>query len=264
MRISSFIGKSLLIAALVFVSATAANAQSLADIAKRGKVRIGVLVGAPPFGTIDMQGKVVGYDADVAALAARYLSLPLEVVPLTAPARVPALETGKVDFLVAQIQPTPSRAKSMMFTMPYFQFDAVIYGKKGLKIISLNDLTGKKIGVVRSSAQKEILIRRGPPNLNIVQFDDDATVSQALISGQVDAILTPDTVGDQAMKSRPDADMEAKIMFNHLPTSIAVKLDAFELRQWLNNFVFYVRTNGELDEISKKWVGKPVPTTLVF
>lgn len=257
--------KHLVVALLLLVGALGqADAQTVADITKRGKVRIGVIVGAPPFGTMDTRGIVVGYDADVAALVARYLGVELEIVPLAAPARFPALETGKVDFLIAQVQPTPERAKSMLFTMPYFQFNAVIYGKKGAKIATLTDLAGKKIGVVRSSAQKDVLLRRGPPNMNIVHFDDDATVSQALISGQVDAILTPDTVAEQAMKLRPDADMEAKIVFSKLPTSIALKKEANDLRQWLNNFIFFVRTNGELDEISVKWIGKPVPETITF
>ena len=51
------------------------------------------------------------------------LSLPVELVPLTPPARIPALQTGKVDFLVATLAPTGERAKTVMFTQPYSAFN---------------------------------------------------------------------------------------------------------------------------------------------
>lgn len=45
-----------------------ASAASVAEIIARGSVKIGVLVGAPPYGSIDSTGNPVGYDADVATL----------------------------------------------------------------------------------------------------------------------------------------------------------------------------------------------------
>ena len=92
--------------AVLAAGAVQARAQTVDDILKRGKVRIGVLIGAPPYGSIDAEGKPVGYDADVANLVAKYLGVPIEMVPLTPPARIPALESGKADFLIATLAPT--------------------------------------------------------------------------------------------------------------------------------------------------------------
>src|SRR3546814_801419 len=99
-----------------------ASAQTVTEIVERGEVKIGVLIGAPPYGSIDAQGNAVGYDADVAALVGKYLGVPVELVPLTPPARIPALEAGKADFLIATLAPTPERAKAVMFTIPYSAF----------------------------------------------------------------------------------------------------------------------------------------------
>ena len=52
---------------------TAATAQTVDAIVAAGEVRIGVLTGAPPFGTIDERGNPAGYDVDVANLVAEYL-----------------------------------------------------------------------------------------------------------------------------------------------------------------------------------------------
>ncbi|MEI7835826.1 MAG: transporter substrate-binding domain-containing protein, partial [Planctomycetota bacterium] len=75
-----------------------------ADIIKRGRARIGVVTGAPPFGMVDPQGNAVGYDIDMANLLAKYLGVPAEITSLTPPSRIPALEA---DFKVAFTNTVP-------------------------------------------------------------------------------------------------------------------------------------------------------------
>ena len=58
--------------------------------------------------------------------------------------------------------------------------------------------------------------------------------------------------------------MALKFMFSKQPNSMAVRKDAFELHQWLNNVIYYIKLNGELDEIARKWVGSPLPEMPVF
>jgi polar amino acid transport system substrate-binding protein len=45
---------------------------------------------------------------------------------------------------------------------------------------------------------------------------------------------------------------------------MTVRKDAFELHQWLNNVIYLIKLNGELDAISQKWVGSPLPTLPTF
>lgn len=44
---------------------------------------------------------------------------------------------------------------------------------------------------------------------------------------------------------------------------MTVRKGSYELQQWLNNFIYYVKLNGELDAISRKWAG-PLPNLPVF
>ena len=43
---------------------------------------------------------------------------------------------------------------------------------------------------------------------------------------------------------------------------MTVRKDQFELRQWLQNTIYFMKGNGELDEISTKWTGSPLPADL--
>jgi polar amino acid transport system substrate-binding protein len=235
---------------------------SIDDIVRRGKVLIGVNSGAPPFSVVDPQGNPVGYDVDVARLVAGYLGVPAEITAYPTAARIPALEAGKVDVVIATLSPTPERARVVMFTMPYSAFDLVVVGAKSRPITSLADLAGRTVGVSRGTPQEIALTRSAPKNTRYSRFDDDSTTMQSLVSGQVDAIAIPETVFAEVLKTRPQADIEIKFPFYRQYMSIAVRRDAFELRQWLNTALSYIKQNGELDDISTRWTGRPLPPTM--
>lgn len=242
-----------------------AEAQTVDEIIKRGKARVGVLIGAPPYGSVDSQGNAVGYDMDVANLVSKYLGVPIEVVQLTPPARIPALEAGKVDFLVATLAPTPERARVVQFTIPYSAFQMGIYAKKGTAIKTWDDLKGMTVGVNRgSSVEREFVNREKSHNLNILRFEDDSTVMQALFSGQVQAIAGPDAQALAAMKAKGDTTTELKFNFGMQPNSMTVKKGNNDLHQWLNNVIYFIKQNGELNAVSEKWVGVPLPPLPTF
>ncbi len=261
--------KALAVAAGLAVSvgfgAGAATAQTVNDIVQRGKVKIGVLIGAPPYGMVDARGNPTGYDTDVANEIARYLGVPVELVGLTPPSRIPALEAGKIDFLVSTLAPTGERAKAVMFTMPYSAFQVGIYGKKTDNIKSWADLKGKKVGVNRGSSLEPALLKnKAEGGYEIAYFEDDATVLQSLFSGQVDAVASPDAQANAAIKLRNDTTSELKFFFGKQPNSMTVRKDAFELHQYLNTLIYNMKLSGFLDELSRKWVGSPLPELPTF
>ena len=242
-----------------------AEAQTVDEIIKRGKARIGVLIGAPPYGSVDAQGNAIGYDMDVANLVGKYLGVPIEVTHLTPPARIPALEAGKVDMLISTLAPTPERARAILFTIPYSAFQTGIYAKKSTPIKTWADLKGMKVGVNRgSSVEREFTNREKELGLTILRFEDDSTVMQALFSGQVQAIAGPDAQAHAAMKAKGDTETEAKFFFGIQPNSMAVRKGATDLHQWLNNVIYYIKQNGELNAVSEKWVGGPLPPLPTF
>jgi polar amino acid transport system substrate-binding protein len=248
-----------LLAAVMLLMSAASNAQSINDIVKRGKVLIGVNSGAPPFSFVDAHGKASGLDVDLANLFAHYLGVPAEISAYTTAARIPALEAGKVDMMIATLGATPERAKVVMFTMSYNVFPLVIVSHKGDAIKSMDDLAGKKIAVARGTPQEAALMRAAPKTAVLSRFDDDLTATQALISDQVQAAAIPETIYREVLKSRPNADVAVKFSFHNDFQSIAVRKDAYELRQWLNTTLAYIKGNGELDALAIKWTGHPMP-----
>ena len=240
----------------------AVDTYSIDAIVKRGTVRIGVNSGAMPFSMVDAQGNSIGYDVDLANLIGGYLGVPAEITPYTTTARIPALEAGKVDMLIATLSPTPERARVVMFTMPYSTFRVVVVAPGSSSISSVADLGGRHVGVSRGTPQEQALTRAAPQGTTYARFDDDSTTMQALVSGQVEAIAIPETVFAEVAKAQPQMGLSVKFTFYNQFMSMAVPQGAFELRQWLNTTLSYIKETGELDAIAKKWTGQALPARM--
>ncbi len=84
-----------------FSSVATAGESTLDLVKKRGKLIAGVRYDAPPWGSVDKEGKVIGFDVDIARYFAQKLGVELELVQVTAKTRIPMLVNGNVDILTA-------------------------------------------------------------------------------------------------------------------------------------------------------------------
>jgi polar amino acid transport system substrate-binding protein len=77
----------------------------------------------------------------------------------------------------------------------------------------------------------------------------------------VDATAAVAVVANDIIKKQNLTNLEVKPQFPlfTLYWSMAVRKDAFNLHQWLNNFIYYYEVTGQLDELHKKWTGVSIP-----
>ncbi|MDW6022769.1 transporter substrate-binding domain-containing protein [Mesorhizobium sp. BAC0120] len=252
------------VAAAVAVSAVltgAAMAQTIGDISAKGRIAIGVLTGIPPYDTVDANGNTDGFLVDLAREVAKALEVELEVVPVNNASRAAALESGRVDMLIAHMTATPARAKTFLMTNPYGAYDMRFVAAKDLKLTTLDDLKGKRVSVPKGSTQDIAVSGYGIEGLEVVRFDDDALAMQALISGQVDATAAVAAVANDVIAKQNLSNLEVKteLPIFTLYWSMAVRHDATELHQWLNNFIYYQEITGNLGKLHEKWIGTPIP-----
>lgn len=247
--------------ALSAVLAGTAMAQTTAEISSKGRIAIGVLTGIPPYDTIDASGNSDGFIADLARAVAKALEVEVEIVPVNNASRAAALESGRVDMLIAHMTATPGRAKTFLMTNPYGAYDMRFVAAKDMQLTSLDDLAGKRVSVPKGSTQDIAVSGYAIEGLEVVRFDDDALAMQALFSGQVDATAAVAAVANDVIAKQNISNLEVK---SELPIftlywSMAVRKDATELHQWLNNFIYYEEVTGSLGALHEKWIGIPIP-----
>ena len=236
-----------------------ASAQSLADLKKKGKLSIGMLVDFPPYGIMSSSNQPDGYDADVAKLLAKDWGVAADIVPVTGPNRIPFLLTGKVDMLIASLAITPERAKQVLFSKPYSAASIVLYGATKTPIKGPEQLKGLRVGVARASTQDVAVTKVAPEGTQIRRFDDDASAMQALLSGQVDAIGCSVTVAAQIAKRAPAGQFENKFILRQQVMGVAMRPGQEELLKTVDDFVARNTANGELNKLYQKWLQTDLP-----
>jgi polar amino acid transport system substrate-binding protein len=254
---------AVLLAATSF--ATAALAVTPEEIKAKGTATIGVQMDQFPWGFIDPKGQNDGFDIEIAKMIATELGVDVKFERITGQNRIPLLVNGNVDFLVPSMTITEERAKVIQYVIPYSSNDITVWGKKDAAIAANEDLGKYVIGVNRGSAFDPLLVKVAPANTEIKRFDDDATTVQALLSGQVDAIVGSITYGLVIKQAGYDAQFDRKYKVADNFQGMAVRKGDQEMLDFLTDFVTRHTADGSLDAVYKKWIGvdrAKLPTTL--
>ena len=254
------LGAALVLTAL---GGTVAQADTLDDIKKAGKVRIAIDLAIPPFGMSDDKMQPAGSDVDLARLLAKDLGVQLEIVTTTGPTRIPMLQTNKADLVVSTLSITPERAKVVDFSIPYADHPSVVAGLTSATIRQMSDLEGNKIGVVRGTTQDTDLTRQAK-GAQLVRYEDDATMALAFASGQVDIIATARSLLPAISKKNPARTLEPKITMQTFYLAIGLRKDEPRLLAWVNDWVRTNLQNGKLIAIYKTHHGIDIDPGLLL
>jgi len=246
-------------AALGAMGLSAPASADLSDILSAGKIKIAVPENFPPFGALGASGEHAGYDVDVAKLIAEDLGVELEIVPVASKQRIPFLETDRVDLVISSMGANPSRAKSIWFSSAYAPFFSGAFATEGMAIASPADLAGKKVGLTSGTLEDLELTKVAPDDAEIIRFGDNAATLAAYASGQVDVLVTGNTVAADFSSKNPDKKIETKFIIKESPCFIGVKKGSFDLLQWVNVFILHKTLGGELNSLSEKWFGQKLP-----
>jgi len=231
----------------------------LSDILNAGVIKIAVPENFPPFGSLGIEGEHVGYDVSVAQMIAEDLGVDLEIVPVTSNQRIPYLETDRVDLVISSMGANPERAKSILFSAAYAPFYSGAFAKPDIAVTAVKDLAGFTVGLTGGTLEDLALTDIAPEGTEIIRFGDNAATLAAYTSGQIDVLVTGNTVAAQLAADNPDMDLEAKFILNDSPCFIGVKKGNWELLQWVNVFILHKKLNGSLNALSQEWFGQDLP-----
>ena len=176
-------------------SGTTAKARSLDEIKKSGKIKIGVFSDKNPFGYVDSNGEVQGYDVEFAKRIGKDLlgdEKAVEFVYVEAASRVEYLKSAKVDIILANFTVTDERSEQVDFALPYMKVALGIVSPDNALITDINQLKDKKLIVVKGTTA-ETYFSKNYPDINLVKYDEYQEAYDALIDNRGDAFATDNT-----------------------------------------------------------------------
>ncbi|MDF3887143.1 transporter substrate-binding domain-containing protein [Cupriavidus basilensis] len=248
-------------AALAFSMQTA-GAEALDDVIKAGVLKVAVPQDFPPFGSVNAEMKPQGLDIDVAALIAKKMGVKLELVPVTSTNRVPYLQTKKVDLVISSMGKNPEREKAIDFSEAYAPFYNGVFGPADQKVAAAADLAGKTVGVTRGAVEDLELSKIAPPTATIKRYEDNNGTISAFLSGQVQLVATGNVVAAAILAKNPPKKPEPKFLIKNSPCFIGLNKGEPKLQAKVNAILADVKKDGELNALTVKWLGMPLPAAL--
>ncbi len=250
--------QALLAAAAFAATLTPANAaDDLARIEHEKVLRVAIPTDFPPYGFVDASMKPQGLDVAMAEYVARQLHVKADLIPATSSNRIPYLQSGKVELVISTLGRTADRAKVIDFSHAYSPFFLAVYGPQSLVIRDAAQLAGKSIAVTRGSVEDLQLTKVAPASTRIQRFGDNASTISAFVSGQVQLVATGVSVAATMIEHNPSLHAQLKFVLKDSPNFIGLAKGQPALLVRVNAIVDHAKADGELDKLSRKWLGRP-------
>ena len=109
------------------------------------------------------------------------------------------------------------------------------------------------------STNDTFVTQLNPAGARISRYDDDALASQALLSRQVDIMVTSDALGIALARQNPQAGLENRMVLSSAPFSFGIRRHEPDWLHFLNTWIFLNRLNGTLGRLFEKWLERPMP-----
>ena len=182
-------------------SSEAASAAELTTVTP-GKLTMSTNAAFPPYESTDDNGNFVGIDIDVAAAIAEKLGLELQVDDMDFDAALLAAQNGKSDLVMAGVTVTEDRQLVMDFSDSYATGIQSIIVKEDSDIATPDDLADKMIGTQRGTTGY-IYCSDDFGDEHVTPYDDGLTAVQALVNGQVDAVVIDNAPAKEFVEANP-------------------------------------------------------------
>ena len=224
-------------------------------------VRIATEGAYPPFNMVDKDGKLQGFDVDIANALCEHMKAKCTIVAQDWDGIIPGLLARKYDAIIASMSITDERKKKVNFTDKYYNTPARFVGKKGAGIeITPAGLKGKRVGVQRATIH-ENFVRATFPDAEVVVYDTTDNANADLAAGRLDLRVDDSTALELGfLKTDAGKNFEFVGPGFFEPRSIlgygagiAVRKEDTALRDAFNKALKDIRADGTYKKINDKY-----------
>jgi polar amino acid transport system substrate-binding protein len=241
---------------------------ALARVKATGVLNVVLIEDYPPFGFINANNELAGFDVDVAGALAARLGLKLKLATPGWETIVSGRWQGRWDVCICSMSPTEARARVLDFPAHYYDSPAVLVVHKDEQHIkSLADISGRRVGVGTGSSYESFLNQSlkipGRPPLqypfhDVTVIPGDETVSfrnLALGPGvRLDAMVSNLATAQANVESTHALKIVGGTLYTE-PNFVATEKGDPEWNATVARAIADLKTDGTLARISRKWFG---------
>ena len=243
-------------------------AAAQATPAQTAVITVGVNAQFEPFVYLDQNGSLAGFDIDIMNALNAVMDFEVAYQNTTFEDLFTGLENGELDAAISAISVTDARKERVDFTDPYFAsgLSPVSYFSAGQALATRTDnttITGAaaltadvKVGVKQGTTGEDYAVAN--TEADVVLYDESTPLLQALVNGEVDAIILDTPVIIRFIKANPGASI--KLTGGPITEevyAIAVSKERPQVLAGLNEGLQKIQDDGTYDAIYTKWFGAP-------
>jgi polar amino acid transport system substrate-binding protein len=232
-------------------SSTPAASEGGVQLINAGKLTVCSDVPYEPF-EFQKDGKIVGFDMDIANEIAKDLKAELSVVDSS----FEAIETGTAltgcDLSISSVSITDVRKSVMDFSNPYMDDDLTLVATTASGITDINSAKGKKVGVQQATTGAKYAAEKG---IDAQQFEDSGLLVQAIKAGTIDAALGNQSILAYAIKDDPKF-KRVEDYTSGEKLGIAIKKGNTAMADKVNGTLKRLTDDGTLKKFQTTWFGE--------
>ena len=173
---------------------------------EKGKLIMSTNAEFPPYEMTTDDGGFAGIDIEIAQAIADKLGLELVIDDMDFDGALLAVQQGKSDIVMAGVTVNEKRQKVMDFSNTYATGVQVVIVKEGSDV-TMDNLGDKLIGTQRGTTgyiyASDTVENGGYGEDHVVAYDNGITAVQALMNGQVDAVIIDNAPAQEFIKANP-------------------------------------------------------------
>ncbi len=215
----------------------------------------------PPYEFLDTDGIYKGFNVDLLKAISLVTGMEFEFIPMKWEDAYYSIERGQAD-IIQGMKESDDRRTRFSFTDSLLLNSQSIFVKSSYRSINNNsDLTGKTVSILKEDiVYVELSMIK---DITIVQYDTIEQVVEALLDGDVDAMVGNTLTVNYICKENNWID-QIKIVgqtLNEQKYSMAVSKNNQKLLKKLNAGLDEIQNNGMYDTLHRKWFGTPIKNT---
>ena len=239
-------------------SGSASNGDPAFTTVTPGKLTMSTNASFPPYEMVADDGSFEGIDTEVAGAIAEKLGLELQVDDMGFDAALQAAQTGKSDMVMAGVTVTEERQAVMDFSNSYANGVQVVIVKEGSPIQTVDDLAnanmiGCQMGTTGYTFCSDTPENGGFGEDHVTPYDDGAAAVQALMNGQIDAVVIDNKPAQEYVAANPGL----KILdgdFTNEDYAIGVAKGNTALLDAINGALEELTNDGTIQSIVDKYI----------